>query len=125
MIPRRYFRWIVATVEVKDPWGGVYPHIPTRHVILRGPGGRQQKTNAMVRLFENRQNVLPLVCFDTDVEDVGILMQIQEGLHSVLLNFFEENVRDGGIYLLVYNHEADKQSRIDGEDQKIYSCSWN
>lgn len=106
-ITGRFFRWIVATVEVRDPWGGKYPRIPTRRVpdpkprtegacdaAGAGMGGihfiPEGQTIGSVRLFQSHKNVLPLVCFDTDVEDAGILMQIEEGLHSVFLDFFEE-----------------------------------
>mmetsp|Transcript_25462 Transcript_25462/g.59636 ORF Transcript_25462/g.59636 Transcript_25462/m.59636 type:complete len:414 (+) Transcript_25462:256-1497(+) len=84
------FRWIVATVEVLDPFEGAYPTIPTRYVRIADDEESKGHRNGSVRLFGSRQNVLPLVCFEEHVEDDGILLQLQEGLMSVLVGFFKE-----------------------------------
>ena len=83
------FYWIVATVEVLDPWGGTYPHIPTRYVPVPGSTNSSPNARKLVRLFENRKNVLPLVCFER-LPNSDVVLQLHEGLQSVLEKFFAE-----------------------------------
>mmetsp|Transcript_41755 Transcript_41755/g.88986 ORF Transcript_41755/g.88986 Transcript_41755/m.88986 type:complete len:115 (+) Transcript_41755:1-345(+) len=83
------FHWIVATAEVADLFGGDFPELLTRYApILNNDRGA---TSGLVRLFESRDQVLPLICFDGGaVFDKGDLEEIQQGLTSIFFAFFRQ-----------------------------------